>query len=61
MTQFRIEIRSRIAQARESLARARETGDDYLADVRLGELEGLARIAAEHDVPVDDPEALPAG
>lgn len=61
MTQFRNEISSRIAEARRSLERAREDGDDYLVDVRLGELEGLARLAAEHGVPLDGAEESLAG
>lgn len=61
MTQFRNEISSRIAGARRSLERAHEDGDDYLVDVRLGELEGLARLAAEHGLPLDGAEESLAG
>ncbi len=53
MTDFRSEIRERIAQTRSSLDDARTTGDDYLVEIRLGELESLARVAAEHGVEVD--------
>jgi hypothetical protein len=52
MTEFRSEIRERIAQTRRDLADAREAGDDYLVDIRLGELDSLARVAAEHGVEV---------
>jgi hypothetical protein len=56
VTQFRNEISSRIAAALRSLDQAREDGDDYLVEVRLGELEGLARLAAEHGLPLDGAE-----
>jgi hypothetical protein len=48
--QFRHELSSRIAQTQDSLAQARDAGDEYLVGVRLGELESLARVAAEHGV-----------
>jgi hypothetical protein len=53
VSDFRREISNRIAQTRGQLSRAEESGDDYLVEVHLGELESLARIAAEHDVSVD--------
>ena len=56
MSQFQHEIRSRVAETRNHLARAHEAGDEYLVGIRLGELEGLARIAAEHDVELDGVE-----
>ena len=34
--------------ARRSLSEARVEGDDYLIQVRLGEIESLERLAAEH-------------
>jgi hypothetical protein len=58
---FRREISNRIAQTRGELSRAEQTGDHYLAEIHLGELEFLARVAAEHDVAVDGvDEALAA-
>ena len=61
MSDFRREISNRIAQTRGQLSRAEESGDDYLVEVHLGELESLARIAADHDVSVDGvQEALAA-
>ncbi len=53
MTEFLSEIRRRIAQTREDLAVARAEGDDYLLGVRLGELESLARLAAENGIEVE--------
>jgi hypothetical protein len=52
VSDFRREISNRIAQTRGELSHAEASGDDYLVEIRLGELESLARIAAEHDVPV---------
>lgn len=56
MSDFRHEISNRIAQTRGQLSQAEATGDDYLVEIHLGELESLARIAAEHDVSVDGVE-----
>jgi hypothetical protein len=53
VSEFRREITHRIAQARVDLSVAAATGDDYLLEVRLGQLESLARIAAEHDLSID--------
>lgn len=52
MSQFRHAINNRIAETQTDLASARESGDEYLVGVRLGELESLARVAAEHGVEV---------
>lgn len=57
MTQFGAEIRSRVAAARSAMASAQETGDDYLVEVLAGELESLSRLAAEHQVALDDESA----
>lgn len=54
MTQFDATINGRILDARAALEEARSAGDDYLADVHLGELESLARVAADHGVLVED-------
>ncbi|HVN12215.1 MAG TPA: hypothetical protein VMT69_08980 [Kineosporiaceae bacterium] len=53
MSDFHHEISHRIAQVRGDLSSAAEAGDDYLVEVHLGELESLARIAADHDVSID--------
>jgi hypothetical protein len=52
MSEFANEITERVAQASSSLREAAQSGDDFLADVRVGELEELARVAADHDVEV---------
>lgn len=56
MTAFRLHINDRIAETQASLNEARLAGDDYLVEIRLGELESLARIAAEHGIEVDGVE-----
>jgi hypothetical protein len=48
MSEFHSEIRDRMAAARRSLAEARDDSDDYLVQVRLGELESLERLASDH-------------
>ena len=53
MSEFRSEINSRIDRVKRDLARGVADGDDYLVEVSLGELESLARIAVEHDVPLE--------
>jgi hypothetical protein len=53
VTEFHTEIRSRIAETRRNLTEATQARDDYLVELRLGELETLARIAAENDVTVE--------
>jgi hypothetical protein len=56
VSEFRSEISNRIARARGELSHAAAAGDDYLVEISLGELESLARIAADHDVAVDGVE-----
>jgi hypothetical protein len=48
LSEFQNEIETRIETARQSLEQARLEGDDYLIQVRLGEIESLERLAAEH-------------
>jgi hypothetical protein len=48
MSEFHQQIQTRLELASASLAEAQLEGDDYLAQVRLGELESLERLAAEH-------------
>ena len=57
MTEFHKEITIRIAETREHLRRAREDDEHYLAEVRLGELESLVRLATDHGVSTDPPDA----
>jgi hypothetical protein len=56
VTAFRNEINLRIDQTRRYLAQARQAGDDFLVDVRLGELESLSRLASDHGIVIADPE-----
>lgn len=55
MNEFRDVIQLRIRETHESLAKARDEQDDYLVELRLGELAGLSHIAAEHGVEVPLP------
>lgn len=48
MSEFQQEIQIRLESASQSLAEAQRDGDDYLAQVRLGEIESLQRLAHEH-------------
>lgn len=52
MSEFASEITDRVTAARTSLADAEARGDDYMADVRVGELESLARVASDHGLEV---------
>ncbi|MEW1859162.1 hypothetical protein OG896_08790 [Streptomyces sp. NBC_00669] len=52
MDAFTNGILQRIHSTESDLRRARETGDDFLADVEEGELDDLRRLAAEHGVDV---------
>ncbi len=48
MSEFHQEIQIRLESATASLQEAEREGDDYLAQVRLGEIESLTRLAEEH-------------
>jgi hypothetical protein len=48
MNEFAHEMTARVDEASTSLAEAHLAGDDYLVEVRLGELESLARVAQDH-------------
>ena len=52
MDAFTAGILHRIRTTQSDLTRARETGDDFLAEMELAELEDLRRLAAEHGVEV---------
>ncbi|MEU9417499.1 hypothetical protein [Streptomyces sp. NPDC051000] len=53
MDAFTAGLLQRIEATQSDLSKARETGDDHLADVEQAELEDLQRLAAEHGVPVE--------
>ncbi len=61
MSDFRTQLRLRTRQAERSLAEALEAGDHYLAEIQLGELESLQRVAADHQVSLDDAAESLAG
>ncbi|OEJ94047.1 hypothetical protein J116_005720 [Streptomyces thermolilacinus SPC6] len=50
MDAFTAGLLQRIRTTETDLTRARETGDDFLADVEQAELDDLRRLAAEHGV-----------
>ncbi|MEE1745449.1 MULTISPECIES: hypothetical protein [unclassified Streptomyces] len=52
MDAFTAGLLQRIRTTEYDLTRARETGDDFLADVEQSELEDLHRLAAEHGVEI---------
>ncbi|CAH9418077.1 hypothetical protein ABZ771_22465 [Streptomyces globisporus] len=52
MDAFTAGLLQRIKTTESDLTRAREDGDDFLADVEQGELDDLHRLAAEHGVQV---------
>ena len=58
MSEFTTEIRQRVAEAQLSLAEARASDDDYLVQLSLGQIESLARVAAEHHVSLDGVEEV---
>lgn len=52
MDAFTAGLLQRIKATENDLDKAREAGDDFLADVEQEELEDLHRLAAEHGVQV---------
>lgn len=52
MSEFGSEIAARVGRTTAALHAAQVADDDYLSAVLLGELESLARVAAEHDVDI---------
>ena len=50
MSEFQQEIEARLKSVQQSLAEARSEGDDYLVQIRLGELESLERLADENAI-----------
>jgi hypothetical protein len=59
MDAFTTGILQRIRSTESDLRRAREMGDDYLADVEQAELEDLRRLAFENGVRVDGVNVRP--
>lgn len=52
MDAFTAGLLQRIQNTESDLHQARESGDDFLAEVEEAELEDLHRLAAEHGVEV---------
>ncbi|GAA2245861.1 hypothetical protein GCM10010145_10920 [Streptomyces ruber] len=52
MDAFTAGLLQRIRATESDLTHARETGDDFLAEVEEAELDDLHRLAAEHGVEV---------
>ncbi|MFD6288243.1 hypothetical protein [Streptomyces sp. NPDC060205] len=52
MDAFTAGLLQRIRATESDLTMARETGDDFLAEVEQAELDDLHRLAAEHGVQV---------
>lgn len=52
MDAFTAGLLQRIKATETDLTRARENGDDFLAEVEQAELDDLHRLAAEHGVEV---------
>ncbi|WP_187645441.1 hypothetical protein [Streptomyces sp. TRM49041] len=57
MDAFTAGLLQRIRAAESDLTYARETGDDFLADVEQAELDDLRRLAEEHGVEVSTANA----
>ncbi len=53
MDAFTTGIMQRIRNTESDLNRARESGDEFLAEVEQAELDDLRRLAAEHGVEVE--------
>lgn len=49
LSEFQQEIETRMETARRSLDEARVDDDDYLIQVRLGEIESLERLVADQE------------
>jgi hypothetical protein len=57
MDAFTAGLLQRIRTTETDLTKAREEGDEFLADVEQEELEDLRRLAAEHGVEVSTASA----
>lgn len=54
MNEFAREMTERVERTSGALHEASRTGEDYLVEVRLGELESLVRLAHDHGLDVPD-------
>src|SRR5258706_3009122 len=53
VSDFTTEIHRRAGEAQQMLAEARESADDYLVRLMLGDLESLSRLAADYSIRLD--------
>jgi hypothetical protein len=49
-SEFAVDLRRRVREAKQALAEARAEEDLYAVDVRTGELDSLLRLAMENGV-----------
>lgn len=53
MSEFVAQIRGRAAEALTWLREAQASGDEYLVNVSLDQIESIARVAADHSISLD--------
>ncbi|GAA3639513.1 hypothetical protein GCM10022223_68200 [Kineosporia mesophila] len=53
MSEFVAQIRGRAEEALTWLQQAQASGDEYLVNVSLDQIESIARVAADHQIPLE--------
>lgn len=53
MSEFSSQIRGRAAEALSWLREGQDSGDEYLVNVSLGQIQSIARMAADHQISLD--------
>ncbi|GAB3280422.1 hypothetical protein [Kineosporia babensis] len=53
MSEFVAQIRGRAAEALSWLQEAQNSGDEYLVNVSLDQIESIARVAADHSITLE--------
>lgn len=53
-SEFAIDLRRRVREAKQALGEAGADGDFYAVDIRTGELDSLLRLAMENGVDVGE-------
>ena len=53
-SQFAIDLRRRVREARLALSEAEDDEDFYVVDIRTGELKSLMRMAVENGVDLEE-------
>jgi hypothetical protein len=59
-SEFALDLRRRVREARQALDQARAEGDFYAVDVRAGELDSLIRVAMENGIDLDEVHGVAA-